>query len=929
VRINFGEQGIAVQKAIRLVQEEIKGLNNNEVKRAITIKLESLAEKYKDIQVLSIEVKPEEFSDLPWKKETVEVIRYVTFEITILQNKKIEKIEGYTQYGGEFFRTDEIEDVEQLNLSMNKIAYDIFKKWEIENQTGVIKGDNVKVFIEFITEKLFIITNEVASEFPWYFWFWDSIYKFSSVNRMHSSIVPIPIARLFFASVGLMKSTTETQKDMEKSQSEYLERVNDKKFREARVKISYICNQWYYLNELSFASDILSNLEIVRVEPEQFNFMQCVFPKIDDSEGNFDFSRAIELNTQRTKFSGGYPRGFSWFFTRTYINMLLSHFEKDYPLGPPKNIPLFELARAILPIRDNLLREYGIEPEYLLCIIGAYLNFFNNWLYISVKKDPDFIPFFTIDEQTISKADNFLDLSGHFKSIKEKFKEGKLSQKYNKAAVPDKWDDIIRLVHDKLSIEKNDVHSLNVTENEKPYLFYKFKDGEYVVCCIELLLGLDKLLLHFGSNGEFGRIKGQMFEEISSHFPSSSGWIFGRNLQITEKIGQKMGTDLDILLLKPPYAVVCSCKTEGSDKVWEIKNAKEAVKRWEQLKTFLTDIDDLGIWLKNNFYRNDIQQKIFSSIKSDGHIIKQGDFRQILNGIKYIIPIVVTPGTEFIIDINQNTMLTDWIPRICTPKELSFYLDKSLALLESTNENSFVINLIETKDIAPTKKPLKEDEKWSFIDFTTRQIAVVSKNDEKTEIIAFDIESGMNVVLEISPKINLKSLKKAELYVAQIQVYAAKKSDIENNKIVELAKREINIANLLKSEKSGLIIKLKLIGITLYKPTKMKEPERGPLFYQPTYKNAITKKTVSDWNKDHPDRQTNLQIAPKTSRQCRICKKYFTRADKDLIHFLEPIYPTEEFEDSMNKVTIDNTVNDPFICSRCFRIKGSEPKKAI
>lgn len=929
MRISFGKKGIPVQEAIHLVRNEIKGWANinHEVPRAILIKLAKIAEEFKDDpRVLFLDVGTERYSSFPWKSEKVEMIGHVQFEIGVRHGDETKILQGNVQFGGEFFTSKEISAVDEIGRYMNSFSYKIVREFVEEHQKlNSVASKDLQDFVSFVNGKLFTKVLEIAAKFPWHLWFWDAIYQFSSVRRLHRSVVPSHIARLFIAAIGMIQSRNEGSIDIDKSDKEYSRQVNSEEFRTAKTQVGYICQQWYYLNTLSFASDSFSELKLtLGVNPEEFTLYECVVPDFKSKGTSLDFIRAIHLNFQRTGFSGGYPRGFSWFFIRTYVNMLFSHFDPEYSPGPPEHIPLHELARAFLPIQESLLKECGIEVEHLICVIGAYLNFFNDWLKKSVKDNPDFIPLFTLGKESISEIDEILNLTGHMKILKEKLNSGSLPKKYNKADIPKNWEEIVQNIHEKLSIGKDDIQTLDVSRIDKPYLFYKFANGQYVVCCADLLLGLDSVLLHYNKSGEFGRVKGRIFEEFASLFPSDSGWFYGRDMKINELVGRKVGTDLDVVFLEPPFMVVGSCKTEGADKISEIKNEEEAAERWDQLHTYLKDIDDLASWLNSNFERKEVKRKLRDSLQSAGQNLKESKVTQLLKEVEYIIPVVITPGIEFILDISDNTMLTDWIPRICTPKELLLYLGEPL--LGNVEGKSFVIRRLGSgasdATVPSARKMPQELRDWSFVELSTRQLAIVWKNKNASEFGAFDFNSGSELVIEIPQGFQDRKLVKGEIYSAKIEAYIAKMPESDEKRLLEIAKTDIKLREEIELAKKtgayGYILKLRLAGITPYVQQKIRNQEKHPLVYHPSFKKPITEKTVEQWNAQHPNRTTTLQSAPQTSRQCKICKTHFSRTDEELIKFLEPIYPTKEFEQSTKSALIERFVGDPFICSKCF-----------
>src|SRR5208337_4235444 len=99
-------------------------------------------------------------------------------------------------------------------------------------------------------------------------------------------------------------------------------------------------------------------------------------------------------------------------------------------------------------------------------------------------------------------------------------------------------------------------------------------------------------------------------------------------------IGRKIGTDLDIILLKPPFLVLASCKTEGCEKLQEINSQDKATERWEALKVFLKDIDDIAAWLQRNYSKPEVARKVFASMQSAGQKVKESTVSQMLKQVK-------------------------------------------------------------------------------------------------------------------------------------------------------------------------------------------------------------------------------------------------------------------------------------------------------
>lgn len=281
-------------------------------------------------------------------------------------------------------------------------------------------------------------------------------------------------------------------------------------------------------------------------------------------------------------------------------------------------------------------------------------------------------------------------------------------------------------------------------------------------------------------------------------------------------------------------------------------------------------------------------------MQSAGQKLKRSTINKMLDQVKFIIPVVITPGTEYILDITGKTMLTEWIPRICTPKELTIFLNKQLKTID-LSKAGYIVPIQQEMKKAAVPDIVEEDSNWHFVEYIKKDAAFVSKPKSNSEAILFDIKEGINFSLTIPTSFPIKRLSQAQVYSADIRVLSKKNAEDSND----------------------LVYKLELVSIkTLEKQRNVVEVEM-PMFYQPTFKKPVTQKTIEVWNQAHPDRTTDLQIAPRTTRKCKICGKRFTRSDEELVKFLEPIYPTPEMESGMKKALIDNRVNDLFVCSYC------------
>lgn len=207
------------------------------------------------------------------------------------------------------------------------------------------------------------------------------------------------------------------------------------------------------------------------------------------------------------------------------------------------------------------------------------------------------------------------------------------------------------------------------------------------------------------------------------------------------------------------------------------------------------------------------------------------------------------------------------------------------------------------------------EEGWRFEEVWTRLIIVMSRDRKVSAISAFDFDKEVNLVLQ-APRNLFERASLGRKYIAKIGVYITKTSeDMKGEGKTDEAKP---LARPDGTGENGFMLKLMDIQ-PFAKPQQIDIAQ--PMLYQPTFKRSVDGKTIDEWNEKHPYRKTDLQLAPKTTRQCKICKKYFSRTDDELVAFLQPIYPTDEMGQMMQHSPIESLAGDLFVCSRCALIR--------
>lgn len=157
----------------------------------------------------------------------------------------------------------------------------------------------------------------------------------------------------------------------------------------------------------------------------------------------------------------------------------------------------------------------------------------------------------------------------------------------------------------------------------------------------------------FQKTGQFGEIKGKVFEVLSLEILESINgfkriWEPGRKLNFP--VAGKTGTDVDVFIQRNELAFLISCKSHGINREYELGNGQICWGRSDEAKS----------WLR--FARH-----------TANAISDHCEELKLPSEIKGICPLVCTGWPEYLYEPSQDYFMDDGIPRIATIREIEAF----------------------------------------------------------------------------------------------------------------------------------------------------------------------------------------------------------------------------------------------------------------
>ncbi len=158
--------------------------------------------------------------------------------------------------------------------------------------------------------------------------------------------------------------------------------------------------------------------------------------------------------------------------------------------------------------------------------------------------------------------------------------------------------------------------------------------------------------------GGFGQIKGGTFEHdaaeyVKRHLRAGTFWKSSTLLKFDS--GGPPEREMDLSIVVGDLLVVVECKSYGVPPMYERAKPEFLWARREKLVEALRQVDSLARRLAASpFGRN----------------------YEVPESVQYIVPLVLSPGVEYVEVDDPSHWLTDDVPRVCTPSELIQVLEQ-------------------------------------------------------------------------------------------------------------------------------------------------------------------------------------------------------------------------------------------------------------
>lgn len=256
------------------------------------------------------------------------------------------------------------------------------------------------------------------------------------------------------------------------------------------------------------------------------------------------------------------------------------------------------------------------------------------------------------------------------KNIEDHYNYLAETMKINRKPVRFNWRKSVKLILNRFTMKPLDMKNLNLW-TARPLLPLLEIETNILSCDLSSIL--TEYLDHVFWKEEVGKdepdkdIKGPRFEdylsEVINHYCKAN--FLGTRKKVKDPDTDQLITDIDLCYKAGSFLVLIECKARTINERFFRGNAKVTTSRWIDLCEWIDKIDKVCKSLA--------QRKLTMSVLS----------KAIKLGARYIIPIVCVLSPQYLLDYDDNMVLTqsgfarDYIPisRVCTPLELNFFLN--------------------------------------------------------------------------------------------------------------------------------------------------------------------------------------------------------------------------------------------------------------
>jgi len=324
---------------------------------------------------------------------------------------------------------------------------------------------------------------------------------------------------------------------------------------------------------------------------------------------------------------------------------------KFLPNYLPLIIDLEKYYKLLLIFREDLIKRLNLSPEEVIC----FLVMFVSRLAIMYRNSPTrrynlLLTAYALTPQSEILVDDF---SIGFQQFYFYLFSEKIDRKKAKEAV-------LRL----MDLFQHDMGTINLWDRGPLPLFIKFKNSiltDYSAFPDVLPRVLTSIPPFSGPTGQ---ARGKNFEKEVRGQLKKDGfnlWVCSKKLKVLD-VKPMAEIEIDASFYKEDTLVVIGCRSHHVTKEYDRGEPAELEKRWDFVLEGLKDAEK-----RCDFIYKYRKHKLNYPLPG---------------GVKYIVPILCSPFTEYIPTKDDNFFLVkkrrfeNSIPRICVPEELTFFFKK-------------------------------------------------------------------------------------------------------------------------------------------------------------------------------------------------------------------------------------------------------------
>jgi len=307
-----------------------------------------------------------------------------------------------------------------------------------------------------------------------------------------------------------------------------------------------------------------------------------------------------------------------------------------YPNYFPYLFPFEDYYNYMLLFSKEFKTEYNFSVDYFMAFVVAE----STLIIINYLKD------ITIQYKILQRAYSITKKEGHLKALVEITKEYNLFH-LSENNLYEEFEKIFNF----LTYAKNIPRDIDLW-TRGPRKIYIPITNEYFIADYS---GFDTLIQMIMF--PISRISGKTGNKKSAHFEKETNAeiikIFGRNSYWIgrEKVCNDKNEcrEVDASFYLGKFLFILECKSVNVSFGFDKGDAKSLNYRIEKSKEGLNQVEDTALFIVKN---------------------KHNLTKQIPKGVKYIIPILITPFPEYIWEKSENLFLNKDLPRVLTLKEL-------------------------------------------------------------------------------------------------------------------------------------------------------------------------------------------------------------------------------------------------------------------